>query len=1826
MESIEQSLLENLPRTQRLKLAKKFRQDQIKRFNAWQKQAKDSPRRSKKKNKNKKGFNVNFDVCNKFRDAVSRFDDQEVIILLDRGADVNTASDIGVSVLHQCCVDDNLSVAEILIQRGADINARDDDWWTPLHTACACENSEIVNLLLSNGADAKLIDIDGNAPIDHTPAGSDTRQVMEQHMKTLGYTDEELRNIKNQTAHDMLSEVQEFVNTGGNVNATTDSGISLMHVAAANNYRDVVRLLSEHKANIDLQDNEGCTPLHLSSKFGNTRMTKLLVKNGANPFIVNNDGDKPKTIAATDLIEDILKAAEQEYKPEKAQQTVSDEPIYDAAIYEDTVSLLRLNSKTIRPRHISLSKSDMIFESETRLPGDEEKREEDEEEEDYVYRGFKIPKEKEAGFLPKTSQTDDLASVANLTQNTLLQELMLRYTKDQIYTYVGDILISVNPFKELPIYSKSISKQFVGIVDRGKLSPHIYAVADRSFQTLVRGKRSQCCIISGESGAGKTEACKYFVQHLLWSAQSDENFLNNKIQQVNPLLECFGNAQTVMNDNSSRFGKYLEIQFSENGHVQGAKISEYLLEKSRIVYQNEGERNFHIFYLMFSGLSPDEKKRYSLDFPSRHFYLSNTTDTKDLTSPKNVERFFGVRECLRLIGFTSDDEDNLFRILASLLHIGDIEFKKLDNSDAAVIINPEVLDIVSEFLQVPAEDLEAAIISESNFVRGEMIKRERNVSQACDCRDALAKALYGRLFSWVVNSINQLLQPLEDAPASVDIGVLDIFGFENFTKNSFEQICINVANEQLQTFFNRHIFQLERQDCEIEGIKMDNIQFTNNEPIVNIFLQKHVGIFAILDEESHFPKASDKSLAQKLHNGPGATGKGIYFTPKDKGTTFQILHYAGQVKYDLTGVLEKNRDTLPKSILFTMKTSNSLVVRELFQGRLTRTGSLAPSARQRQSRKSQKNTHDAFEFFKKKKAPDVARKPLKKKGPPVNVTERKGPATVAFHFKNSLAELILKMSKCVPHFVRCIKPNTTKKPDKFVPEYVIAQMRYTGIMETIRIRQQGFAMRITFEEFLSRYYALTLGSVPMNSTLPVLQKCKKALESCQLKDFKVGKTKLFFRYWHVEKLAALCAKEDKKINICQKVIRGFIVRREFNRKLEKLSRQRKYISSFLQDLQTRGNAFHKTFVELNEHDTITDLEEELINIADDNGKKCKQVTNNNESDFVDMATNGHVVLNSHDIDSKYIEVLNHQAPPPPSLADMPQTPYNDDYIVPQPVDDSYEELQQMYNLPPPPPPPTTDEYFEIEDLPPPPPMAEVPFQNIANIRERFLQQEKEETHKEKQKKRQSAPGNFGVIPNTDADLYDSIQPAARIKDTISQLQSRNPNADTPAQKAAKTQQRISSPAGFYTDQVINGKSRIPPPPTPKRNPDTRLSEMTNSRLSMPIVPIPEGIPTQFTNIPPPPSEPAPTPPALPPGRPNSSVFTNVPPPPSIPAPTPPRAPAYVPPPSYPNSSTGGQRPPSVLTFPGSSMSVPPPPPGPAPVPPVVGPPFAPPFAPPPPPTGPPAPPPPPPPGFGGPSAPPPPAIGGFAGRTQGPVRPNMQQPSGGLNISDITKIKLKPAQITERTVASTPADSICAEINKGITLRPTNKNIRGPGTQTNSNQNNGIPPPPNAPAPTPPVPPPPFGPAPTPPVVGDKQSPPPPATKPKPKPVDKVKTSPASPKLGPKSPGPMDPVQKAAPELVFDESIPVWKQAMLNKKHAEAKKMEEEELKKKQHEEDKWKGIPDWKKKIMMDKERKRQEEEASKIDPVEEERRVKLMAMPAWKRDLLMKKQGNGE
>ncbi|XP_071509587.1 unconventional myosin-XVI-like [Diadema antillarum] len=1405
--------LDHLPRTQRVKACKKLRQEQLKRYYEREKGEHEKIGRrlsGRRSTPNSKGAVVNFDIANKLRDAVTRFDDKEVLTLLDQNGDPNTSSENGVTLLHQCCMDDNLSVAEILVQRGADTNRKDDDLWTPLHSACACDSTEIVQLLLNNGADPTAIDIDGNLPVDQAAAGTETKLIIETHMKDNGLDDVAVKNIKKKEAKRMLADIKDFIASGGNVNTANDRGTTLLHIAAANNYREVAKLLLDRGAHVDALDDEGLTPLHVAAKFGQTKMVKLLVKRNANPGLFSVQEQKPADLATSELIEEILKTAEQEYNPVTPP---SPAPDYDDEDAE--VELERVNSKTLRSRATPLSKTDQLFEAETRLQeeGSEAQKGQDavEEEDNFQGVGLKVVKDDDRVYLPAPSKTDDLATLPELTENTILQELMLRYSRDIIYTYVGDILVAVNPFKELPIYSRKSSQQYDDLLDRSSLTPHIFAVADRAFQSLLRERRSQCCIISGESGAGKTESCKYFVQHLLSRANSCENLLNEKIEQVNPLLECFGNARTVMNDNSSRFGKYLQLKFSLAGNVVGAHLSEYLLEKSRVVTHGDGERNFHIFYLLFDGLSAEEKEYYGLQTPMHHRYMRAGASP---TQPEGGQeaKFQAVRDCLRLIGFSTEDEESLFSVLASILLLGDLNFTCQENSEAAVLTNPEAAEKAGELLHIPGDEIVGAILSETTYTRGESITKYRTPVQASDCRDALTKALYSRLFSWVVNNINQLLEPLEVDPESIlEIGVLDIFGFENFVKNSFEQLCINLANEQLQQYFNEHIFQNEQEECEQEGITLSRVNFTSNQPVLDVFLEKHLGITAMIDEESHFPRGTNKSLATKLHSGPGSRAKNIYFTPKDLGMTFSVLHYAGMVCYSVAGFLEKNRDTLAKSVMFTMKTSNKPLIREMFQNRLTRTGSLAPSARQRQSRRSRsiKNSKDAFAFFRKQKFSGKESR-LQKRGKverPVIGTERKGPATVLFHFKNSLAELMSKMKRSTPHFVRCIKPNTIKLPDKFVPEYVVAQLRYTGLMETTRIRQQGFPLRLTPMEFVERYAGLVALATMTVQVESDMEKCRQTLKEYGLTGWQVGKTKIFFHYWHVEKLAELSSRIDRKLLLCQKVIRGFLVRRQMKHQWEIVESQRKYIASFLSDIEQKGETLSKFQNALNDHDEAQSVQQMLMDVAKNEETRMSAVpepplppppplTNGiHKSDSaVDSAYDTSQppspgkLSNSTTEDEVFHEsdsgVATTPPPPPPpvisnGVGKTSKRSEDDEFadIGYVSMKDAPPKLKQSLKLdgnenemgagrvkagagpeddaadptlPPPPPVDHQEIRFcpdEDADFPPPPPMAEIAGnakENIAAIRARFKQQE-DQTKEEPRPRAATSPPRKKLI-------------------------------------------------------------------------------------------------------------------------------------------------------------------------------------------------------------------------------------------------------------------------------------------------------------------------------------------------------------------------------------------------------------------------------------------------------------------------------------------------
>ncbi|XP_045910344.1 myosin-IIIb isoform X2 [Micropterus dolomieu] len=744
---------------------------------------------------------------------------------------------------------------------------------------------------------------------------------------------------------------------------------------------------------------------------------------------------------------------------------------------------------------------------------------------------------------------DDLVNLEFLDEETIISHLQKRYDELQVYTYVGDILIALNPFQNLSIYSPQFSKLYHG-VKRADNPPHIFAAADAAYQGMVTFCKDQCIIISGESGAGKTESAHLIVQHLTFLGKANNRTLREKILQVNPLVEAFGNACTAINDNSSRFGKYLEMKFTPTGAVIGAKISEYLLEKSRVIKQAMGEKNFHIFYYIYAGLYHQDKlKTYRLPdrTPPRYIDSRHCKVMQDIVSSKLYkEQFDAIQECFRNIGFTEEEVNSVYRILSAILNTGNIEFTAITSqhqTDKSEVPNSEALENAASLLCIGPEELQEALTSQCVVTRGETIIRTNTVDKATDVRDAMSKALYGRLFSWIVNRINSLLQPDMNncaAESSMNVGILDIFGFENFKKNSFEQLCINIANEQIQFYFNQHIFALEQMEYQSEGVDASLVEYEDNRPILDMFLQKPMGLLSLLDEESRFPQATDHTLVDKFEDNLRCK---YFWIPKRVELCFGIQHYAGKVMYNVNGFLEKNRDTLPADIVVVLRTSENKLLQQLFSSPLTKTGNLATS-RARVTAASRSLPPQLGSGRTKVDTMEMMRHPEE--------TTNMRRQTVASYFRYSLMDLLSKMVVGQPHFVRCIKPNDDRQALRFCKERVMVQLRYTGILETVNIRRQGYSHRILFEDFVSRYYYLAFRAheTPEASKENVVA----ILEQAKLEHWVLGTTKVFLRYYHVEQLNLLLREVIARVVVMQAYTKGWLGARRYRKEKDKRKR------------------------------------------------------------------------------------------------------------------------------------------------------------------------------------------------------------------------------------------------------------------------------------------------------------------------------------------------------------------------------------------------------------------------------------------------------------------------------------------------------------------------------------------------------------------------------------------------------------------------------------------------------------------------------------------------
>lgn len=625
---------------------------------------------------------------------------------------------------------------------------------------------------------------------------------------------------------------------------------------------------------------------------------------------------------------------------------------------------------------------------------------------------------------------DDMVDLVDLNEASLLWNIKIRYDKEIIYTFTGSILVAVNPYKMFDIYGIDAVKNYEGQI-LGTLAPHLFAIGSSSYSKMSKDTEDQVIVISGESGAGKTESTKLIMQYLAVVNKSHSNIVTEQILEANPLLEAFGNAKTLKNDNSSRFGKYLEIHFKD-GVITGAKTTEYLLEKSRIVTQAQDERNYHVFYELLSGLTGEEKEKYGLQTAEKYFYL-NQGGSCEIEGKNDGEDFRFLLAAMQVLGFTNEEQDTVFRILASVLHLGNIYFhrKQLKHGQEGVEIGSDAeIRWSSHLLQLSVEGILKALTFRTTEARNERLMSPLNIDQALDARDAIAKALYSCLFSWLVQRINQMVYK---GSKKTTIALLDIFGFEDFKENSFEQLCINYANETLQFYFNKYVFKLEQIEYAKEKIEWEPLTYPDNQAVLNLVSKKPVGIMQLLDDESNFPKGTDHSFLEKCHYNHALND--LYFRPRMSSMEFGVKHYAGQVWYSVDGFLDKNRDTLRSDVIDLLISSKMSMISKMFQ--------------------NLRNYNEAGKTYNRSDGRFITMKPRS--------------PTVSARFQDSLNSLLETMSKCNPWFIRCVKPNNEKAPMKFDIPVVLEQLRYTGMLETIKIRKVGYPVRMKFHHFVARY-------------------------------------------------------------------------------------------------------------------------------------------------------------------------------------------------------------------------------------------------------------------------------------------------------------------------------------------------------------------------------------------------------------------------------------------------------------------------------------------------------------------------------------------------------------------------------------------------------------------------------------------------------------------------------------------------------------------------------------------------------------------------------------
>uniref|UniRef100_A0A669F972 Myosin heavy chain, fast skeletal muscle n=1 Tax=Oreochromis niloticus TaxID=8128 RepID=A0A669F972_ORENI len=728
---------------------------------------------------------------------------------------------------------------------------------------------------------------------------------------------------------------------------------------------------------------------------------------------------------------------------------------------------------------------------------------------------------------PKFDKMEDMAMMTHLNEPSVLFNLKERFASWMIYTYSGLFCVVVNPYKWLPVYDATCVAAYRG-KKRIEAPPHIFSISDNGYQFMLTDRENQSVLITGESGAGKTVNTKRVIQYFATIAALGakkesspgkmQGSLEDQIVAANPLLEAYGNAKTVRNDNSSRFGKFIRTHFGSTGKLASADIETYLLEKSRVTFQLSAERSYHIFYQLMTGHKP-ELLEVLLITTNPYDYPMISQGEITVKSINDVEEFIATDTAIDILGFTADEKLSIYKLTGAVMHHGNMKFKQKQREEQAEPDGTEVADKISYLMGLNSADMLKALCYPRVKVGNEFVTKGQTVPQVNNAVSALCKSVYEKMFLWMVVRINEMLDTKQ--PRQFFIGVLDIAGFEIFDFNSLEQLCINFTNEKLQQFFNHHMFVLEQEEYKKEGIQWEFIDFGMDLAACIELIEKPMGIFSILEEECMFPKASDTTFKNKLHDQHLGKSKGFEKPKPAKGKAeahFALVHYAGTVDYNISGWLDKNKDPLNESVVQLYQKSSNKLLCFLYAAHAS--------------------TDEA--------AGGGGKKGGKKKGGSFQ--------TVSALFRENLAKLMTNLRSTHPHFVRCLIPNETKTPGLMENFLVIHQLRCNGVLEGIRICRKGFPSRILYGDFKQRYKVLNASVIPEGQFIDNKKASEKLLGSIDVDhtQYKFGHTKVFFK---AGLLGTLEEMRDEKlaelVTMTQALCRGYVMRKEFVKMMER---------------------------------------------------------------------------------------------------------------------------------------------------------------------------------------------------------------------------------------------------------------------------------------------------------------------------------------------------------------------------------------------------------------------------------------------------------------------------------------------------------------------------------------------------------------------------------------------------------------------------------------------------------------------------------------------------